>query len=164
MYYLIAVIVALLAGAVTGYYCRRKRISRVQSIAMVLLAVYTFLVFASTVFSRAPMSSYRYELMPFWSYREILAGSKSLFWEDVLNVILLLPMGILLPAAMGGDGGGKRFRRVVLSGFLTSFAIEVLQLILKRGLFEFDDMFHNVIGVAVGYWIYRKLRKVYRTR
>lgn len=27
----------------------------------------------------------------------------------------------------------------------------------KRGLFEFDDMFHNTIGVAIGYWIYWNL-------
>ena len=72
---------------------------------------------------------------------------------------MLLPMGILLPVAVRDDVGGKLFRRVVLSGFFTSFTIEVMQLLLKRGLFEFDDMFHNTIGVAIGYWIYRKMRK-----
>lgn len=160
VYYLMAVIVALLTGAITGYYCRQKRISKVQSIAMVLLIVYIFLVFASTVFSRVSMNSYSYELIPFWSYREILVGSKSLFWEDVLNVIMLLPMGILLPVAMSNDVGGRLSRRVVLLGFLTSFTIEILQLILKRGLFEFDDMFHNTIGVAIGYWIYRIMKSM----
>jgi glycopeptide antibiotics resistance protein len=44
--------------------------------------------------------------------------------------------------------------RVALLGFLTSFTIELLQLILKRGLFEFDDMFHNTIGVGIGYGVW----------
>jgi glycopeptide antibiotics resistance protein len=54
-----------------------------------------------------------------------------------------------------------RFCKVALLGFLTSLSIELLQLVLKRGLFEFDDMFHNTFGVILGYgirWIFsRKL-------
>jgi hypothetical protein len=36
-------------------------------------------------------------------------------------------------------GSRKVFRRVILLGFFTSLTIEILQLIAKRGLFEFDD-------------------------
>lgn len=164
VYFAVAAIVALLAGAITARYCRQGEISKAQSIAIVLLAVYIILVFASTVFSRTPGGYYNYELMLFWSYREILQGSKFLFWEDVLNVIMLLPVGVLLPMAMLENESKSKnaksiFLRVVFIGFLMSLTIESLQLILKCGLFEFDDMFHNTIGVAVGYWIYRQMRK-----
>jgi glycopeptide antibiotics resistance protein len=67
---------------------------------------------------------------------------------------MLLPMGVLLPILMGCDRKNKRFGRVIFSGFFTSFTIEVLQLIGRRGLFEFDDMFHNTLGVMIGYGIY----------
>lgn len=159
VYFVIAGIIALLAGVITEYYRRQGRMSKVQSIVVVFLTAYIFLVFASTVFSRTSISEYSYELIPFWSYWKIWKGSKYLFWEDVFNVIMLLPVGILVPVVIKDCGKGKRscvFRRVLLIGFLTSLTIELLQLLLKRGLFEFDDMFHNTIGAAIGYWIYRK--------
>ena len=159
IYFVIAVILALLAGVVTEYCRRQGRMSKAQSIAVILLTAYIFLVFASTVFSRTSNEYYSYELIPFWSYWEILNGSKSLFWEDVLNVIMLFPMGILLPIMMEDDAGNKGFRRAILIGFLTSLTIELLQLVTKRGLFEFDDMFHNTLGVAIGYRLYWKIGK-----
>lgn len=159
IYFVIAVIIALLTGAVTHYYRRQGRMTKSQSIATVLLIAYIFLVFASTVFSRTSKEHYSYELIPFWSYWEIIKGSESLFWEDILNVIMLLPMGIMLPIVMKGGVGNKGFRRVILIGFLTSLTIGLLQLVTKRGLFEFDDMFHNTIGVAIGYWLYYGIKK-----
>jgi glycopeptide antibiotics resistance protein len=97
----------------------------------------------------------------FWSYREIWAGSQGLFWEDVLNVILLLPMGVLLPVVFGDSlsNHNKMFTRVILLSFLTSLTREVLQLIFKCGLFEFDDLFHNTLGAAIGYWLSQRLKK-----
>lgn len=160
IYFVIAVIIALLAGIITEHYRRKRRISKTQSIAVVLLTVYIFLIFSATVFSRTAKSDYSYELIPFWSYKEILSGSESLFWQDILNVIMLIPMGIMGSVIIGDcEEKGTAFKKVVFVGFLTSFSIEVLQLILKRGLFEFDDMFHNTIGVVIGCWIYWKMRK-----
>jgi glycopeptide antibiotics resistance protein len=154
-----AIIIMLLTGIVSVYYHRQGKLLTVQSIALVLLITYIFLVFASTVFSRATNDYYNYELIPFWSYWEIWKGSESLFWEDVFNVIMLLPIGILLPIVLGAvwkDASKNIFVRVVLIGFFISLTIEILQLVMKRGLFEFDDMFHNTLGVAIGYWIYQK--------
>lgn len=165
VYFVVTVIIAMLTGMITKHCRCQGRLSKGQSIAIVLLTVYIFLVFASTVFSRTLKSDYSYKLIPFWSYQKILAGSKRLFWENVFNVILLTPMGILLPIAMrrhiDNDGRRRRhlFRRVILVGFLTSLTIELLQLVLKRGLFEFDDIFHNTLGVVIGCWFYWGMRK-----
>jgi glycopeptide antibiotics resistance protein len=74
---------------------------------------------------------------------------------------MLLPIGVLLPIVLEPvwKAGRKHiFGRVVLAGFFTSLSIELLQLVMKRGLFEFDDMFHNTLGVVIGYWIYQKFR------
>lgn len=75
-----------------------------------------------------------------------------MFWEDVLNVIMLFSVGVLLPIVIKDDGKNKRFRTVILIGFFISLTIELLQLFTKCGLFEFDDMIHNTLGVAIGYW------------
>ena len=32
--------------------------------------------------------------------------------------------------------------------------IEVLQFVFKRGFAEFDDVFHNVVGCAIGFGVY----------
>lgn len=160
-YFVVAVIIAMLTVVVTERRRRQEKLTKTQSAAIVLLTVYIFLVFASTVFSRVPKDYYNYRLVPFWSYRHILKGSWSLFWYDVFNVAMLFPVGVLFPMAMAGKwhNSKKLFRRIVLTGFLISLIIESLQLILKRGLLEFDDMFHNTIGVAIGCWCYRIVQK-----
>jgi glycopeptide antibiotics resistance protein len=176
VYSVMAVIIATLTAIVTAYYRKRGKLTTAQSIALTLLTTYVFLVFASTVFSRTPTDDYSYELMPFWSYREIVRGSESLFWEDIFNVFMLSPIGVLLPMVMVGGGNSQTtmenmgsgkitFHRVWLAvfliGFLTSLTIEILQLVTKRGLFEFDDIFHNTLGVAIGelgYWLWWKVK------
>jgi glycopeptide antibiotics resistance protein len=152
-----AAIIAFITITITRRCQRKKLISRKQAIALVLLTTYIFLVFASTVFSRTATSQYTYELIPFWSYRKILQGSESLFWEDIFNVLMLLPVGIFVPIVITGGEKERLFFRVLRIGFLISFTIEILQLVMKRGLFEFDDMFHNTLGVAIGYWIIENL-------
>jgi glycopeptide antibiotics resistance protein len=79
---------------------------------------------------------------------------------------MLVPEGVLLPIVLNAEKNNDkqenaratgRLCEVVLLGFLTSLSIELLQLVLKRGLFEFDDMFHNTFGVILGYgimWIF----------
>ena len=38
-------------------------------------------------------------------------------------------------------------------GFIFSSVIELSQLLLKRGLCEFDDVFHNTLGCVIGYGV-----------
>ncbi|MGP8313507.1 VanZ family protein [Enterocloster aldenensis] len=122
-----------------------------QALAMELLNVYLFLVLSSTVFSRTMTDDYHYELLPFWSYLEIYRGNTYFIQENFLNILMLMPVGVLFPVCGRGNGGG----RTLLFGLACTVAIEVLQLITKRGLFEFDDIFHNIVGVAVGYGGYK---------
>jgi len=47
------------------------------------------------------------------------------------------------------------YGRIILYAALMSFLIELLQLILHLGLFEFDDVIHNVLGAFIGCLICR---------
>ena len=38
----------------------------------------------------------------------------------------------------------------MLCGIVVSFGIEILQLVLKRGLFELDDIINNSLGCMMG--------------
>ena len=79
--------------------------------------------------------------MPFWSY-----SHPELYMEIILNYLLFIPLGMLLYGAYGERIGLK----VVLIGCALSVGIEITQLVLSIGLFEFDDIIGNTIGCLMG--------------
>lgn len=137
----------IMIGTILFFLWRKKKIILSQMISGLLLTVYLGVVFASTVFTRTPDGIWHYELIPFWSWREVLIGNTYMLTEIVLNVILFIPIGILIPVVLH-----RRIRwwQGLLLGVLLSAVIEVSQLVLCRGLFEWDDMIHNGIGCMVG--------------
>ena len=48
----------------------------------------------------------------------------------------------------------------VFAGFLFSGLIEVLQLVLLRGTFEYDGIFNNTLGALSGYLVFKLLEKL----
>lgn len=116
------------------------------------------------VFSRLP-STRKYQLEVFWSWKKIIhpigrlgtASRYDLLLENILNIVMLLPIGIFLPLAYGKKIDWKIG---LLIGIGISFSIELLQLVLCRGLFEFDDIIHNslvfLIGILISNRILRK--------
>lgn len=147
----IVVFVSLLA-VVAGFLLlqlKRNRITKGQAMAGIVLYGFLGIVFASTVFTRTP-GNRAYELMPFWSWREIFFHRDwALFQENVLNIILFTPIGMLLFPLF------KKitWKSVLIIGGAISALIEISQLILCRGLFEWDDMIHNTLGCVLGYLV-----------
>lgn len=126
---------------------RSHKIKKMQAASVFLLVVYLGIVFGSTVFTRTPTTR-RYKLFPFWSWVEVLMDlNKEQLLENLLNVILFIPMGALLPFIADRK---VRLPRAFLSGVLVSFVIEICQLVSMRGLFEWDDMIHNGVGCVIG--------------
>lgn len=130
-----------------GHRFYKKRITMVQAVSILALVVFLGIVFGSTVFTR--ISTFRrYELMPFWSWRDIIRyHDRSLVIENLLNCILLLPAGVLLPVIAGHK---VKWYHALLFGVGVSAVIEVSQLVFMRGLFEWDDMIHNGLGCMIG--------------
>lgn len=88
----------------------------------------------------------------FSSYREAYNTMQiSLFRNNVLNILLFVPLGMLLPLYRDNL---KKIYKVVPIGFLIALVIEVIQYISKMGIFEIDDIFNNTIGVLIGYSIF----------
>ena len=126
---------------------KKKRIVLSQVFAGEFLFVFIMIVLASTVFTRAPNSIRTYELTPFWSWWEAASGNLGLLREIVLNMILFLPIGILLPFVFGKK---ILLRYALLAGISFSFIVECSQLLFCRGLFEWDDIIDNSIGAIIG--------------
>ena len=61
-----------------------------------LLVEYIFLIFCSTVIYRKGYEEAGYELSPFWSYTAIQEGRVELLAENIMNVVVFVPVGMLL--------------------------------------------------------------------
>jgi len=66
---------------------------------------------------------------------------------------MLFPFGMIGPLYI------KR-RWTALMGFVLAVLVEVLQLYLKRGLFEYDDIMGNTIGMLIGISGYSLLKRI----
>ena len=67
----------------------------------------------------------------------------------LLNIILFMPYGYLMPELFS-----KRsfcLQKILLIGIIITLFIEMMQLVTHRGCFDLDDIFHNTLGVLLGY-------------
>lgn len=136
----------------------------------ILLALYlvllVYFLLASRLFGRdIGYSEHRFNLLPF---REIVrfytywkqVGFLSAFLNLAGNLVGFIPLGILVPWV------SRRMRcwtRIVKLGFLVTLVVETLQLVLKAGIFDVDDIILNTVGTLVGYqifWIFNRFRRV----
>ena len=123
-----------------------------RGITGLLLIEYIFLIYCSTVFFRIVREERKFDYTPFWSY-----DRSDLMAENIMNVVVFVPVGLLLGIAFKDI----RWWKVLLTGAFISISIEVLQFILKKGFSELDDVMHNTLGCMIGYWIYALARYGY---
>ena len=127
--------------------------------AVSILVAYLFLVLGSTIFRRSPQSEMLYRLDPFRSYRVILQKgihkARSLVAQVLLNILMISPIGFLMPCFV------KKKRFVVLFGLLFSLFIEVLQLVVRKGCFETEDLFNNTLGVVLACGYTELIRRIF---
>ena len=58
--------------------------------------------------------------------------------------------------------GVPKWWLVTLIGFVVSATVELIQYFNYLGLFEFDDIIHNTIGMLIGWGIVKIVDLVYR--
>ena len=112
----------------------------------VLLASYTILLLCHTVIFRYVSEGAECQFIPFGKLITADQISSDTWWEVALNVVLFIPIGILLTCLLGKD----KWKLAIGVGALMSFVIELLQLILKRGMCETDDVIFNTLGCGIG--------------
>ena len=122
--------------------CRKKGILFLMLAGWAILTVFATLLRGETGFRS-------YNLQLFLAWKEAWNAFSLQGWLNVfLNIGLFVPLGILLPFL------GKKFRRIFptfLTAFLFSLSIEVLQLILQKGICDVDDLFANTLGAMLGW-------------
>ena len=126
--------------------CSKEMITMV-SLGLALIE-YVIVIMLATVFFRPISAEYQSEMIPFWSYNRIINGDMHLLRANILNTLLFIPIGLLLC----GITNGKRWLLPVILAASLSVFIELMQYVFRRGLFEFDDIFHNTLGCLLGFF------------
>ncbi len=89
-------------------------------------------------------------LIPFKTIFHYLLG-KNGFVIGALNVggniALLIPVGFLVPLVFARINGKQALLLAILSGLV----IETIQVVLRVGIFDIDDVILNALGVILGY-------------
>lgn len=87
------------------------------------------------------------EIRRFIIYRQQI-GTESFVVNILGNILAFAPFGFMLPLL------NPRYRnvfRLVFSSMLFSLAVETVQLLLKVGIFDVDDLILNTAGGLLGY-------------
>lgn len=89
---------------------------------------------------------------PFRAWWNAWIRDSSMLWSSlILNILLFLPLGVLLPLCF------RRVRRglpTVGTGFLLSLVIELLQYVTHRGFLDVDDLMLNTLGTFLGWCLF----------
>lgn len=140
--------------------CHRKReILRfgLWIIFLLYIIALTYFLFFSERFGRVMGEEYRYnlkffhEIKRFIKYREQL-GNIIFLTNIVGNVVAFVPFGFLLPCI---SKVSRKFLNVVMLGFELTLSIEIMQLLLKVGAFDVDDIIMNLTGTIIGYAVFK---------
>ena len=119
-----------------------------KKLCLGLLIGYAFLILVETVLIRKPFVGEHINLELFWSWRQWKIQKNQI----LTNVIMFAPVGVL-------TGRLWKWKGLWVAAGL-SIVIELLQLITARGLCEFDDVFHNMVGAVIGVGIVMIGRKL----
>lgn len=166
IYWLIIICLYL---ATLGFSCRKKR--KIPShrhlfyaFSHAAFAAYSFLLLAMLVLSRGLRGEYSYNLEPFHTYRRLFAGGPGASEWGALalfNCLLFMPFGFLLAAERKMRRGNGGVRMAAVCGFAYSLLLETLQLVLRRGTCELDDILHNTIGAVLGALLWKAAQALY---
>ena len=129
-----------------------------SSVSALLLVGYLAVLLYATLFryTSGGWSEANFHLFRAW--REAWNSFSLQLWLNVLlNIALFVPLGVLLPLL------GRPFRRWYIAlpaGFMVSLAIEAIQYLAGRGMFDVDDLVCNTLGCGLGYCIVMILWRV----
>ena len=136
-----------------------------------LLSGYMLFCLYMTLLSRTPKDFHPITFVPLSTFMRII-GLQVESWHDLMmiidgtkgigtphldgihgmiqNIALFVPLGLLIR----GGWTKMTIKRVTLLGFFCSLSIELVQLVLRLGWFDVDDILFNTIGAYLGVWLY----------
>lgn len=88
-------------------------------------------------------------------------NSNYVFDNTVGNIALFIPLGIFLPFLFKKY---RKFSELAAAGILISFMVEAIQIILRIGQFDIDDIILNSLGAVIGYLLFKTIKFIYSSK
>ena len=133
------------------YSNKKEPVNKKRLIFIYLFVLYVTLTFFATTITRRVQTGYIFKVALFSEHVLALNGNVKMAKQVFFNILMMIPFGLLFPAATGRKCG---IRKVLCLAFLYSLTIEIVQLVFRFGAFEADDLLNNCIGALAGYGIY----------
>ena len=105
------------------------------------------------------------DVMGGWGIWEIVNGERRLTTECIENAIMMLPFSAVVLWTFQekiGSGWKKILWQSGKIAFIFSTSIEMLQLLLRLGIFQLSDIFYNTVGGMLGGLMYCAVMKARR--
>lgn len=160
--------IALLLAFACAYLLYRKvfhgkrTVTKRQAVCGCLLACWFILVFCLTSLSRGANYSGSFNMdflsgyISAWNHWSVTELQLILF-----NMLMFAPLGFLLPLLWKE---AERLRVTLTVSLSLTALLEVFQLLTGTGIFELDDLFHNLIGSLFGYFCIMAILKTVRDK
>lgn len=97
-------------------------------------------------------------LIPFRTILSYLLGYKGWIIDGINlagNILPLIPIGLIIPFVFNN----LTWKKTVILAFVSGLTIETLQVVLKVGILDVDDIILNGLGVMIGYGVFALLTK-----
>ena len=123
------------------------------------LSILCAFIFVLTLFGRT-CGNYNVHYIPFSSYYWAVAeGNTEVLLQCIMNVLMYLGLGFLLPCCFEYF---EKIKRVLMTTFLCSLCIELIQGLTRIGYAEVDDVLNNLGGALLGMLLYKLLIRLRR--
>ena len=124
-----------------------------KEILMLGFIMYVIALFEVVTFQDVSWSSSNF--IPLKEMLRYEFGTKLFFKNVVGNMIMFIPFGFFISYFLKL----KKIYSVFILTLLTSITIETTQLLIGR-VFDIDDIFLNIIGGLIGYFIFKIIYKI----
>ncbi|ROR31495.1 glycopeptide antibiotics resistance protein [Mobilisporobacter senegalensis] len=146
----------------------KKSRKTVNHIAWLLFVIYimllSYFLFFSEKYGRMENNSeYRYNLHLFQEIKRFIIYRKEVGFESFMvnilgNVLAFTPFGFVLPIISPSN---RKFFNILILSFELTLGVELMQLLLKVGIFDVDDLLMNTVGGVLGYILFIIARSIY---
>lgn len=101
-------------------------------------------------------------IMDYWKALRINPDMWNSFFINIIgNIIAFVPFGLMLPILFSSMRKVQNFLFVIL---VSLFLVEGMQIVLRVGAFDVDDIIMNFAGAIVGYFIIRIFQMIHDYR
>lgn len=140
---------------------------RIITIGWILFYIYilllSYFLFFSERYGRG-LQTQECNLKLFKEIKRFIKYREQIGWEGFIvnicgNVLAFMPFGFLLPLL---NRAYRKFYIIAVLSILFSLIVETVQLLLKVGVFDVDDILMNSLGGILGYIVFMVIHAIHR--